>query len=401
MKAPAPARAHHLPGQGLPPRRRPTPRTRRCSTRSRGSRWIGTSRWPTSRRTLELFARADVRAALARCASGRRFFPFTEPSAEVDVLLLQVRRRRLPLLQARGLARDPRLGDGRIRTCSATSATIRRRSPGWAFGMGVERIAMLKYEIDDIRLFFDNDLRFLQQFGRPARSVKISYRWLQEFVDTELGAARDRRPPDQCRDRRSRRSRRSWRGSPASWSARSRPSSAELGGSRPGHRNRLCRVALPDRRLSVICGAPNVAPGLRTALRAAGRDPAGRPRDQGAQRSAASSPRACSAPRRSSASATTTTGILALPRTRRSAPISCATSASTTRSSRSRSPRTGPTRSRSWAWPARSPRSPARRSAFPQVAVKEGEPEAAALAARRDRRARPVPAVLPRGSSPA
>jgi phenylalanyl-tRNA synthetase alpha chain len=37
---------------------------------------------------------------------------------------------------------------------------------GWAFGMGVERIAMLKHEVDDIRLFFENDLRFLQQFTR-------------------------------------------------------------------------------------------------------------------------------------------------------------------------------------------------------------------------------------------
>ena len=36
---------------------------------------------------------------------------------------------------------------------------------GFAFGMGVERIAMLKYSIDDIRLFFQNDLRFLRQFG--------------------------------------------------------------------------------------------------------------------------------------------------------------------------------------------------------------------------------------------
>jgi phenylalanyl-tRNA synthetase alpha chain len=36
---------------------------------------------------------------------------------------------------------------------------------GFAFGMGVERIAMLKYSIDDIRLFFQNDFRFLRQFG--------------------------------------------------------------------------------------------------------------------------------------------------------------------------------------------------------------------------------------------
>jgi phenylalanyl-tRNA synthetase alpha chain len=35
---------------------------------------------------------------------------------------------------------------------------------GWAFGMGVERVAMLKYGVDDIRLFFDNDARFLAQF---------------------------------------------------------------------------------------------------------------------------------------------------------------------------------------------------------------------------------------------
>jgi phenylalanyl-tRNA synthetase alpha chain len=41
---------------------------------------------------------------------------------------------------------------------------------GWAFGMGIDRVALLKYEIDDIRLFFDNDLRFLQQFaGLPGR----------------------------------------------------------------------------------------------------------------------------------------------------------------------------------------------------------------------------------------
>ncbi|MFH1640353.1 MAG: phenylalanine--tRNA ligase subunit alpha, partial [Candidatus Omnitrophota bacterium] len=39
-----------------------------------------------------------------------------------------------------------------------------RKYTGFAFGMGVERIAMLKYGIDDIRLFFENDLRFLKQF---------------------------------------------------------------------------------------------------------------------------------------------------------------------------------------------------------------------------------------------
>jgi phenylalanyl-tRNA synthetase alpha chain len=42
---------------------------------------------------------------------------------------------------------------------------------GWAFGMGVERIAILKYEVDDIRLFFENDLRFLQQFAPQTESL--------------------------------------------------------------------------------------------------------------------------------------------------------------------------------------------------------------------------------------
>ena len=36
---------------------------------------------------------------------------------------------------------------------------------GFAFGMGIERLAMLKYDIDDLRMFFDNDIRFLKQFG--------------------------------------------------------------------------------------------------------------------------------------------------------------------------------------------------------------------------------------------
>ena len=46
-----------------------------------------------------------------------------------------------------------------------TSATIPRSVTGFAFGMGIERIAMLRYGIDDLRLFFENDLRFLGQFA--------------------------------------------------------------------------------------------------------------------------------------------------------------------------------------------------------------------------------------------
>ena len=45
---------------------------------------------------------------------------------------------------------------------------------GFAFGMGVERLAMLRYGVNDLRLFFDNDLRFLEQFLKPAiRGVQV------------------------------------------------------------------------------------------------------------------------------------------------------------------------------------------------------------------------------------
>jgi phenylalanyl-tRNA synthetase alpha chain len=91
------------------------------------------------------------------------FFPFTEPSAEVDIQCVICR------------------GDG-CRVCSETgwleilgSGMVDpevfkmvgydpEEVTGYAFGMGIERIAMLKYGINDLRLFFDNDLRFLEQF---------------------------------------------------------------------------------------------------------------------------------------------------------------------------------------------------------------------------------------------
>jgi hypothetical protein len=81
----------------------------------------------------------------------------------MDVSLLQVRRKGLPLLQGRGLDRDPRLWNG----SSARTGDVRHRPgtyTGFAFGVGLERIALLKYEIDDMRLLYENDIRFLKQF---------------------------------------------------------------------------------------------------------------------------------------------------------------------------------------------------------------------------------------------
>ncbi len=80
------------------------------------------------------------------------YFPFTEPSAEVDILgdngWLEI------------------LGCGMVHPAVLENVGIdSEKYSGFAFGMGVERIAMLRYGINDIRMFFENDLRFLRQFN--------------------------------------------------------------------------------------------------------------------------------------------------------------------------------------------------------------------------------------------
>ena len=92
------------------------------------------------------------------------YFPFTEPSAEVDISCVACGRQGLPCLQGHGLAGRSSAAAWCIQTCSALAATIRKRVTGFAFGMGVERIAMLRYDINDLRLLFANDERFLKQF---------------------------------------------------------------------------------------------------------------------------------------------------------------------------------------------------------------------------------------------
>ena len=102
------------------------------------------------------------------------FFPFTEPSVEFDVSCFQCdgtrparRRRALQPLQGAGLDRGRRRRHGRPQR-----ARLRRdngydpeRVQGFAFGMGVERIAMLRHGVPDLRRFFDNDVRMLEQFA--------------------------------------------------------------------------------------------------------------------------------------------------------------------------------------------------------------------------------------------
>ena len=82
------------------------------------------------------------------------YFPFTEPSAEVDVMgkngkWLEV------------------LGCGMVNPKVLENVGVDpEKYHGFAFGLGVERLTMLRYGVNDLRAFFENDLRFLKQFGK-------------------------------------------------------------------------------------------------------------------------------------------------------------------------------------------------------------------------------------------
>jgi phenylalanyl-tRNA synthetase alpha chain len=91
------------------------------------------------------------------------FFPFTEPSAEMDISCL--------ICGGKGCAVCKHTGWVEILGCGMVHPRVlencgisSEQYTGYAFGMGIERIAMLKYQIRDLRLFSENDIRFLQQF---------------------------------------------------------------------------------------------------------------------------------------------------------------------------------------------------------------------------------------------
>lgn len=91
------------------------------------------------------------------------FFPFTEPSAEVDIRCVICEGSGCRVCKHSGWVEV--LGSGMVdpEVFKAVHYDPRKYT-GFAFGMGIERIAMLKYGINDIRLFYENDLRFLEQF---------------------------------------------------------------------------------------------------------------------------------------------------------------------------------------------------------------------------------------------
>jgi len=92
------------------------------------------------------------------------YFPFTEPSIEVDMDCIICGGKGCRVCKYSGWVEI--LGSGMVHPqVLANGGYDPTKYSGFAFGMGPERIAMLKYRIDDIRYFFNNDLRFLQQFG--------------------------------------------------------------------------------------------------------------------------------------------------------------------------------------------------------------------------------------------
>jgi len=93
------------------------------------------------------------------------YFPFTEPSAEVDI----------PCVHCDGTGNDCRVCSGtgwlEVLGCGMVHPNVfesvgydSERFTGYAFGLGIDRLTMLRYGINDLRLFFENDVRFLEQF---------------------------------------------------------------------------------------------------------------------------------------------------------------------------------------------------------------------------------------------
>jgi phenylalanyl-tRNA synthetase alpha chain len=91
------------------------------------------------------------------------FFPFTEPSAEVDIKCVMCRGKGCRVCSNTGWLEV--LGSGMVHPAVFENVGYDTKVySGFAFGMGVERLAMLKYGIDDLRKFYENDYRFLEQF---------------------------------------------------------------------------------------------------------------------------------------------------------------------------------------------------------------------------------------------
>ncbi len=116
--------------------------------------------------TLEYFLRA-LFGEKTKVRFRPSFFPFTEPSAEVDIECTVCRGQNPSCPVCGGSGWKEVLGAGMVDPQVLKNVNIDpERYSGWAFGLGIERTAMLLYGINDMRLFYENDLRFLTQFRR-------------------------------------------------------------------------------------------------------------------------------------------------------------------------------------------------------------------------------------------
>jgi phenylalanyl-tRNA synthetase alpha chain len=114
------------------------------------------------KQTLEYFAQ-EMFGEKAKIRLRPSYFPFTEPSAEVDVSCTICNSKGCNVCKYTGWLEI--LGCGMVDTNVLSSNGIDdKKYSGFAFGMGVERIAQLKYKVNDLRLYSENDVRFLNQF---------------------------------------------------------------------------------------------------------------------------------------------------------------------------------------------------------------------------------------------
>ncbi len=112
--------------------------------------------------TLEFFLR-QLFAADIEVMFRPSFFPYTEPSAEVFITCVFCKGDGCPVCKKTGWLEI--LGCGMVHPAVFESVGYdAERYTGWAFGVGIDRVALLKYQVEDIRLFYDNDLRLLEQF---------------------------------------------------------------------------------------------------------------------------------------------------------------------------------------------------------------------------------------------
>ncbi len=112
--------------------------------------------------TLLAFAR-DLFSERARVRFRPSFFPYTEPSAEVDISCWQCDGQGCALCKQSGWIEIG--GSGMVHPAVFEAVGYdAEKYTGFAFGIGIERVAMLRHQVQDIRMFFENDLRFLEQF---------------------------------------------------------------------------------------------------------------------------------------------------------------------------------------------------------------------------------------------